>query len=538
MSDFNVYIKTESDNVEYEIPDIYRDPDSETNSDQIKTYISQNLNIDYDNLVIDINRNGRIKRKCSNFEILDGDDLYVYFEKIQNIDFKKLKMRSGSYGISDLKFNTHNFKESDLKTILSIEDNHRSKIDEIVNIISSKLNDFSLNQDDIEFINSLTVMKYNIYHNDIYPFNNIDNNYVFCCVDKDKKPVNFGYMFDFKTNTYYEGNFNGSNIYHGKSCCFGNDFYYSTCTMYSSGLPVHNGTKKFLNRNELYTGCFVNGEYGNIGNLINDEGNYSGWFKNGKKFLFGYMKYKNGNVYSGFWNTDEKSHFGKMKYVNNDYFIGTWYNDKKIDFGTFYNSKRNITYVGTFKDDKETFNKDEFTLIKGHYYPSDFFGTYEIELIDHEDSEGNILFSQKLSKLIYDQDNMVLSQSKDISKFVNNQQIYHVGNYDYLKDIFGFGKLYYNSSSKIIHNFPKGDEIMTQEYIETKFKGYRIYHCNFINSTPNGFGKIDYENGDIYIGNIKNSLLNGYGTVFKSDGTKIKGFWNDNIIIRNITLSY
>ena len=73
MSDYTVYINDGADDVEYDIPDIYRDTDSETNSDQIKTYISSNFNIDFSNLSIDINRKGKLKRKCSNYEILDGE---------------------------------------------------------------------------------------------------------------------------------------------------------------------------------------------------------------------------------------------------------------------------------------------------------------------------------------------------------------------------------------------------------------------------------------------------------------------------------
>lgn len=536
MSDYTVYINNGSDNVEYEIPDIYRDTESETNSDQIKTYISNSLNIDYNNLSIDVVRNGKLKRKCVDYEILDGDSLNVYFEKPQIVDFKKIKLRSGSCSIQDLKYNMYNFKESELKSILSYEDNHQSKINKVLEILRIKLTELRdrISQDDFNAINCLTIMTYTLHHCNAYPFSVFDSSYIFCNVDRHKNPVGFGYMFDFKTNTYYEGNFNGSNVYHGKCLSLGDDPYYLTCTMFSSGLPVHNGTKKFLLRNEMYTGCFVNGQYGSNGTLINDEGNYSGIFKCGMKFLFGHMKYKNGDIYSGFWNSDMKSHFGKMSYSNGDYFTGTWYENKKADFGNFYNKKMNVTYVGTFKDDNESFIKDEFTLLRGHHCPSDFFGTYEIELYNQEDSDGNIKISQKLSKLVYDQGNLAISYTKPLN--INNcQQTYHVGHYDYMREIFGFGKLYINTSGKTIRNSPSGEEIMTKEYIDAKFQGYCIFHCNFIDNYPNGFGKINFENGDVYIGNIKRSKLNGHGTLFKSDGSKIKAFWNNNHMIQRFT---
>jgi hypothetical protein len=536
MSDYQVYINNGADDVEYDIPDIYRDADSETNTDQIKTYISNCLNVDYSNLSIDVNRKERLKRKCTNYEVLDGDSLYVYFEKPQSIDFKKLKIKTGFSNMIDLKYNTHNFKETDLKTILSHDDNHQSKINEVLEIIRIKLTSIrdKISQDDYNDITSLNIMSYNLQHSEAFPFNNIDGNYFFCNVDKERNPIGFGYMFDFKTNIYYEGNFNNSNIYHGKCLSLGDDPYYSTCTMYSFGKSVHIGTKKFLIRNEMYTGCFVNGEYGNNGNLVNDEGNYNGIFKFGTKFLFGKMNYKNGDIYIGFWNSGKRSHFGKINYFNGDYFTGTWYDDKKTEFGTYYNREMNVTYIGTFVDDKESFIKDEFTLFKGHYYPSDFFGTYEIELYNQNDDKGNKKIAQKLSKEVYDQGNLLVAHSKEITTFTNCQQTYYVGHYDYTREIFGFGKLYINITGNIIRNSPEGEEIMTKEYLDSKFENFRVYHSNFIESFPNGFCKIDYENGDIYIGSVKNSHLHGHGTLFKNDGSKIKGFWNNNKIIQII----
>ena len=55
MSDYRVYIKYDSEDVELDIPDIYRDPDSETNSDQIKTFLANDSDINFTDLNCDIN---------------------------------------------------------------------------------------------------------------------------------------------------------------------------------------------------------------------------------------------------------------------------------------------------------------------------------------------------------------------------------------------------------------------------------------------------------------------------------------------------
>jgi hypothetical protein len=529
MSDYHVYVDHGSENVEYEIPDIYRDSDSETNSDQIKTYISNLLNIDYNNISIDINRKGKVKKKCIDYEILDGDDIYIYFVKIDCVNIENLKLKSGSANMANLKYNTYNFKEKYLNSILSDEEDYRQKVENILNIMKDKIKKFNNNTDEILLDNFLTliIMKYVPMHSSIYPFSINGDYHIFCNLDKDNNPIGFGYVFNLKTNTYYQGNFVKNLIYNCQCISLNNNPYFIVSKLFIDYTPIENGIKKFLTHNEVFIGNFNNGLYSIYGNLITDDGSYIGNFKDGLKFCFGHMTYKNGDSYTGFWSFNKKSNFGKMKYSNGDYYIGTWYEDKKEEFGLFYDKQMNITYIGTFKDDKETFISDEFTLVNGYYYPSDFMGEYEIKTNNNENNETTYMFS----KQVFNCEKLLITHSKDITQLLNLKQSYYVGNYDYLGECYGFGKLYINRTNKIINNNTTTNDITTKEYIDEKFKGFDCYYCNFIESYPNGFGMIKCNNGNVYIGNIFNSKFNGYGTLFKKNGIKLKGFWNNNKLV-------
>ena len=48
--------------------------------------------------------------------------------------------------------------------------------------------------------------------------------------------------------------------------------------------------------------------------------------------------------------------------------------------------------------------------------------------------------------------------------------------------------------------------------------GNIIYEGDFVNNKPEGNGKDIYQNGDYYIGQFKNGLRNGIGTMYYSNG--------------------
>ena len=58
-------------------------------------------------------------------------------------------------------------------------------------------------------------------------------------------------------------------------------------------------------------------------------------------------------------------------------------------------------------------------------------------------------------------------------------------------------------------------------------KNGNVIKCNFINGYANGYGTINYNNGDFYEGNIKNNLKYGNGVLITKSGKSVGNF--DNI---------
>ncbi len=47
---------------------------------------------------------------------------------------------------------------------------------------------------------------------------------------------------------------------------------------------------------------------------------------------------------------------------------------------------------------------------------------------------------------------------------------------------------------------------------------------------PNGEGRLDFPDGAVYIGKLKNSKRHGDGTYFFADGRQINGIWKNGIL--------
>lgn len=535
MQGFHVYFKAGSDNIELSIPDIYRDSDSETTTEQLRTYLANQLEKNYSDLEVDVKRGQKLKRKCNDYTLEDEDEVYFYESDIKNkdrIDVKKLKMKCGFSNHNENACALNEYSEEILLAFIKPEEEHKTKAEDVLRIFRAfleKVND----QNDRSFICLLTIMSYCTAHTNCYPFFQIENRYYFCNRNKAKMPSGLGYMFDFDTLTYYQGQFhyntetNSINIYHGRSICLSDDGFYTTCILYVDGMLVHNGFKKYFFRNEIYSGCFVDNLYGNLGCLTTNEGMYEGRFKNGLKSVIGNMKYGNGDNYIGYWCEGKRSFHGKMCYKNGDYYIGSWYNDKKEEFGLYYDSNMNITYVGTFKDDLRSFDEDEYKLYKGNHKQTTITGAYEVELCENSSGKKAI----QIAKTCYDSDLLLMCSSKNIPcEEFKERQCFYTGNFDFLKNFYGYGKLFINTQKTIIRNSTINEEF-SKEYIREKFKGYHTYHGIFDENKLNGFGMVTYKNGDRYIGDFKNNMQNGYGSIIKNDGTRYSGFWNSGQMI-------
>ena len=242
------------------------------------------------------------------------------------------------------------------------------------------------------------------------------------------------------------------------------------------------------------------------------------------------MIYKNNDQYLGFWANNLRNNFGKMKYSSGDYYSGSWKDDKRIFFGTYFDYKYKITYIGTFLDDRRSFIKDEFKLISGNVFFSDQIGEYEfsIELID------DISYRKTSSTSIYEYSKLlpIGFKTETVSKLDFSKQTFYIGHFDPIRQFYGMGKLYYNYGSDLINNELNLDlSLYSLEYENLKFSGFRCYHSLFENGYPNGFGMIDYENGDRYIGSITNGQINGEGLFIKTTGERIKALWYNGLLI-------
>lgn len=521
MSEYTVYFRNNPDNIIVDIPDIYRDCESETNSEQIREYLCKTLDIDFYSLIIDIKRESRLKRKIKDIIINDGDELYISLINKKNlIDVNKLKLKSGFVNTNDSQYSLQNFTESDINEISIEVDEYYKKL----NIVLNDLREYDEYLEDC----LIKIIKYQNFPL-IFPLNVIDNIWFFC--NKRNGIIdNNGFCYDHVNKIYYEGYIKENRILNGK-CLNLKERYFSFNDMYVNFKESVNGYKKYIDKNEIYEGYFHEGLYSGGGMLKNDLGIYHGIFRNGIFNSYGSMKYTTGDIYVGYWYDGKYNIFGKMIYANGDYYSGVWNNGLKDKFGVLYDHKTNTTYNGTFKDDKRTFNKHEFKILDGQPFYSNIIGEYSIEM-----ENINEIIRYKNHNIIYNDQNLMISsyENIDIEEIGNNRQKFYIGHYDFTQQIYGFGILFFNKKNKIISNNCDDTIIYSSEYFLKKYKGFRTYYSLFSDGCPDSFGLIEFENGDKYIGDIKNGQVTGYGTLFKNNGNVVRAFWNENSHIYDI----
>lgn len=519
MSVYNVYFRNGPDNIIVDIPDIYRDCDSETNSEQLRGYLCENLNIENDSLLLDIKRGSKIIRRVQDFTIENNDELYFSIkDKKGEIDVKKLKLNVGFTNQHDMNCNLQIFSESYLKEVDNKIEEYYKKLDIVINDVKSINN----NDKTDKFISDLLLnkIKYVIFP-DVCPLNIVDNIWYFCHINQN------GFCYDHKNKIYYEGHISGDKILYGRSLNI-NEQYFSYCDMFVNFKECAKGTKNFINNDNHYEGFFHEGLYSGGGSLTNEIGKYQGIFRDGKYNAYGCMIYRTGDIYIGYWYDGKYNIFGKFIDKNGDFYSGTWIDGKREIYGVLYDHVTNTTYSGTFKDDKRTFIKHQFTVLDGKQFYTDIIGEYSIELEDI-----NEVIKHKYSNVLYEREKLLLSnyRNTNIESFNEHRQKFYIGHYDFTQNIYGFGKLFYNKDKKLIINEYNDTRIYSTEYFERKYNGFRIYHSLFNNGSPNGHGMIEFENGDKYIGDIKDGQVTGTGTIFKNDGNIVRGFWNNNKLI-------
>lgn len=527
MSVYNVYIRNGPDSINVDIPDIYRDSDSETNSEQIRDFLCKTLNLYNESISLDVKRKNRFIRKVNNFTIIDNDELYFYLNNNEyKIDLSLLEMNTGFHSQGHADYSVSNFKQSYLDKTEKILQDYYDKLNVIINDIKSvNSNDKILLFIDDLIINTISYTSLP----DHFPVKVMDNLWLFCSI-KNGIIDNNGFCYDHINKIYYEGYFKDDKILYAR-CLNIKEQYFSTCDMFVNLLECAKGKKYSFDGVERYEGFFHEGLYSGGGFLLNNLGSYHGMFRNGKYNGYGCMIYKTGDIYVGYWYEDKYNIFGKLIFKNGDYYSGTWKDGKKEIYGYLYDHKTNTTYSGTFKDDKRTFNKNEFTVLDGKQFSTDIIGEYSIDLQKDDDS-----IKQKYFNILYQHGKLLISDFKNNEIKNNNdvRQKFYIGHYDFTYKIHGYGKLFFNASKEIVLNKNEDTVLYSNEYFENRYKGFRVYHSLFSNGCPNGHGMIEFENGDRYIGEIQDGQVTGIGTIFKKDGTCVKGFFNHNNLIYSL----
>ena len=519
MSDYRVFLKRGSENVGVDLPDIYKDLDSETYSDQIKTYICSKFNIEYNNVKLDIKRKGKLMKNCKDIEVINSDELQFTEIISSEPKFKGVVMNAGFYDISDKKFSDCNapIVMNYIEKAIEEYTKHINEIKENIMTFTSTCN----NQEILQEISNFLVFRYRESFIDEFPMNFYDG-IVYFCKFFNGSPCGFGFMYDPRNKIYYEGNFRDNRIIQGRELKMSGDRYFLVCQAYVNRLPCSLGSVTYIDSVVTFNGWFNNGMYHNNGKLVTHEGVYVGSFINSCRSGYGAMHYNNGDKYYGYWSGDKKNTFGKYLHANGNYYSGIYVNDLEHEYGVFYDRSTNLSYVGIFNNGKRTFKKHEFKICAGHLFYSDFVGSYEIKLIDEDNT-----FKKSSSTHVFDRDDLYLRHNKidDVVYGFKHKSRQYIGNFDYEANLYGVGRLFYDDNSLITNNTTTYEEPYSQEFNKRKFNRYREYQCLFSNRNVNGFGVIKYSNGDVYIGDIKNGYKNGTGVYTYANGLIEHSFW-------------
>lgn len=530
MPEYDVFIISENDSVEIDIPDIYKDDDSETEVDQIKNYLVEKYGVDFHALKTRIKRKERMMKVSTSIEILNGDKLYFDIDKdyIQQkgITFN-LKSGFNSVGESYYKSNNISYKEDTINKIVEYESEYKHNVDnilnkfiEICNLISNDkiknlIRSLTINRFNPNFYNRLPMKTFNLCNNDYVFFGSFDVNNDMC---------GFGILYNLDLNIYYEGIFVGLNIFNALRLNLSSSPVLTKCNVFYRLIPNGIGEKNFLINSEIMSGNIDNDIfYGKVYH-ITENGVYDGFYKNGSYNGYGKMSYKNGDVYYGYWKNGKRNIYGKMLYKSKEIYIGIWNNNLREDFGILLNRSHKKSYVGSFKDDKATYNENEFLILrKDIHNDNTIIGEVE-KCIKKNDDEYLIVFGASIfNKSEIKKNHYVNMKMQDIS---DNRQAYYIGqfNNDHIED--GFGRLFFNSDTNLI-NPETFDYFSSTKNISEIYNGFTEYQCMFKNGKPNGFGIVKFSDGKKYIGNLKDGFFHGNGIFISCNGTVLKGKWHD-----------
>lgn len=223
---------------------------------------------------------------------------------------------------------------------------------------------------------------------------------------------------------------------------------------------------------------------------------YKGEWKDKKRNGFGTLSWE-GNVFQGIWVDDRANGFGIMRRNDGDYYSGLWEDDHMHGIGDYRNKISGSSYEGFFEYDQEcNFGVEKWadgSCFEGEYDKNEKSGIGILIFGDGSRYQGQML-----------------------------------GN-----DITGIGEFVYNDG-----NSYQG------QWSQNKMHGYGIYtwsngsayQGSFKDNVREGFG-ILFSSNKVYIGNWKNSKLEGEGILVKN-GSARKYIFNGFKKVKELPESY
>lgn len=103
----------------------------------------------------------------------------------------------------------------------------------------------------------------------------------------------------------------------------------------------------------IYLGTVKDGMANGNGMALWETGSmYNGGWLNNKRNGHGSFIWQDGETYNGDYKNDKREGNGTYVFVNGEKYVGEWHNDMRHGFGVLYDSKGEITFKGTWQNDK------------------------------------------------------------------------------------------------------------------------------------------------------------------------------------------
>jgi hypothetical protein len=247
-----------------------------------------------------------------------------------------------------------------------------------------------------------------------------------------------------------------------------------------------------LENGEIYSGDFIGDSANGKGIVLYKNGDkYEGEIKNNILDGKGIMLYANGDIYEGEWEFSLKNGKGNMFYANGDKYEGEWKFDLKNGKGNMFYSNGD-KYEGEWKLDLKNGKGIMF------YANGD---KYEGEWKDDQKNEYGIL--------VYSSNDIYDGYWKNDKK--NGEGVIKLSN--------GF---------KYFYKWKNGQKIQTGEKIKIQNSNGDIYEGYLIDNIMIGYCVINYKNENIYKGEIKNFVPDGYGIMISQENNDVQvGIWKE-----------